>query len=175
MDIEFIMYPSTEEVNQMQIKLGRPPALGKYTPEEVAKKAIELGSFTKAAKFYGVSSVTVSKHVGSIHCVGVDPKHIKDIRAMKDTHTKAMIGAILGYSKSQIDHAGRRNGIVFAMARKPRINTELTHYEMNNMDLIVKNYKSIADCAEDHGVSTRTIDKHKRLSRKQREAAHSSN
>ena len=61
MDIEFIMYPSTEEVNQMQIKLGRPPALGKYTPEEVANKAIELGSFTKAAKFYGVSSVTVSK------------------------------------------------------------------------------------------------------------------
>ena len=62
MDIEFIMYPSTEEVNQMQIKLGRPPALGKYTPEEVANKAIELGGFTKAARFYGVSSRTIDKH-----------------------------------------------------------------------------------------------------------------
>lgn len=156
-------------------KLGRPPALGKYTRGEVAKKVIELGGYSRAARFYGVTPVTVSNYVGNIHCIGVDPKHIKDIRAMKDTHTKSMIAELLGYTKHQIDHAARLNGIVFAMARKPRINTQLTHYEMNNMDLIVKNYKSIADCAEDHGVSTRTIDRHIRICRQEREAAHGNN
>ncbi|AUS02153.1 hypothetical protein NVP2095A_72 [Vibrio phage 2.095.A._10N.286.46.E10] len=144
----------------MESKLGRPFALSAYTQEEVRQKVVELGRLNLAAKFYGVANSTVSLKIGNFHWKGVDPKHIKDIRAMKDTHTKAMIAEILGYTKSQIDHAGRSNGIVFASARKPRMNTELTHYEMNNMDLIVRQYQSEKECAKAHGVEVRTIRRH---------------
>lgn len=161
----------------MEGKVGRPPALGKYTPEEVAKKSIELGSFTKAAKFYGVSAATISKHVGSIHCFGVDPKHVKEIRAMAHTHTKEAIGQLLGYTTRQICETGRKYGFPFPSARKPRKSSELTYYEMHNMDEIVNQYPSRQACANAHGVDVRTINKHVKLclEDKQREAAHSNN
>ena len=161
----------------MEVKLGRPAALGKYTPEEVAAKSIELGSFTEAAKFYGVTSATVSKHVGSIHCFGVNPKHVKEIRKMASTHTKEAIGELLGYTTRQICDTGRKYGFKFPSARKPRKNSELSYYEMHNMDEIVKQYPSRQACAEAHGVDVRTINKHIKLCKedRKREAAHSNN
>ncbi|CAL9964265.1 hypothetical protein VPHK24_0097 [Vibrio phage K24] len=161
----------------MENKVGRPHALGKYTPEEVAAKSIELGSFIKAAKHYGVTAATVGKYVGSIHCFGVDPKHVKEIRAMAHTHTKEAIGELLGYTTRQICDTGRKYGFSFPSARKPRKNSELSYYEMHNMDEIVKQYPSAQACAKAHGVDVRTINKHILLCKKdkEREAAHSNN
>ena len=151
-----------------ETKPGRPPALGKYTPEEVAQKSIELGSFKAAAEFYGVCSATVSSHVGSIHCFGVNPKHVKEIRAMAHTHTKQAIADLLGYTKRQICETGRKYGFPFPTARKPRKDSQLTYYEMHNMDKIVKQYNSTSACAKAHGVDTRTIRKHVDLCKKDR-------
>lgn len=161
----------------MENKVGRPHALGKYTPEEVAEKSIELGSFTKAAKYYGVTLTTVSRRVGSIHCFGVDPKHVKEIRSMAHTHTKEAIGKLLGYTARQICDTGRKYGFSFPSARKPRKSSELSYYEMHNMDEIVKQYQSAQECARAHGVDVRTINRHILLCNKdkEREAAHSSN
>ena len=152
-----------------ETKIGRPPALGKYTPEEVAKKSIELGSFKAAAEFYGVNRATVSSHVGSIHCFGVNPKHVKEIRAMAHTHTKQAIGDLLGYTEKQICETGRNYGFPFPGARKPRKNSKLTYEQMHSMDKIVERYDSRADCARAHGVDVRTITKHVNLCKKDRE------
>jgi hypothetical protein len=147
---------------------GRPKALGKYTQEEVRQKVLELGAINKAAKFYGVSDRTVSIKIGNFNHRGVKPEHIKEIRAMAKSHTKKNVAQLLGYTWRQIDWAARQNGIKFSNSRKPRWNSELTYYEMHNMDLIVKQYPSIEKCAEEHGVCTRTIDKHIKLSREAR-------
>ena len=150
-------------------KIGRPYELGKYTPEEVAQKAIELGTYAAAAKFYGVNNATVSNYIGNIHCFGVNPKHVKEIRAMAHTHTKQAIADLLGYTKRQICETGRKHGFPFPTARKPRKDSQLTYYEMHNMDKIVKQYNSTSACAKAHDVDARTIRKHVDLCKKDRE------
>ena len=150
-------------------KAGRPYELGKYTPEEVAQKAIELGTYAAAAKFYGVNSATVSNYIGNIHCFGVNPKHVKEIRAMAATHTRKAIAELLGYSKRQICETGRKYGFGFPSARKPRKNSQLTYYEMHNMDKIVEQFESRAECAKAHDVDVRTITKHVNLCKQDRE------
>lgn len=153
---------------------GRPPALGKYTQEDVRQKVLELGTITKAAEFYGVSDRTVSNKIGNFIHRGVKPDHIKEIRAMAKTHTRNEIGRLLGYTFRQIDWAARQHKIKFATSGKPRRNSELTYNEMHNMDLIVKQYVTVSDCAAEHGVCVRTIQKHakKAAEARKREVGH---
>lgn len=155
---------------------GRPTALGKYTQEEVRQKVLELGTITKTAEFYGVTDKTVSNKIGNFIYRGVKPEHVKEIRVMANTHTKANVAKLLGYTKRQIEWSARQHGIVFASSGKPKWNSELSYYEMHNMDLIVKQYASVADCAADHGVCVRTIQKHAKRAaeNRKREVGHGS-
>lgn len=139
---------------------GRPQALGDYTTEEVQAKAIELKNLKKTAEFYGVATSTVKKKIGDIKYRGVTDQHVEDIRRMSKTHTKPATAELLGYSVNQIVAVCVKHKISFDQSRKPRKNSNLTHYEMNNMDVIVKQYRTAEECAEEHEVSTRCIQEH---------------
>lgn len=155
--------------------MGRPQKLRHYTRQEVADKIKELGSIGATAKFYGVHPVTVSNKVGGMFQHGVKPAHIKEIRAMAHSHTMKKVADLLGYKIHQVEWACRHNGIKFAKSGKPRWNSELTYYEMHNMDLIIDQYDSIEECAKEHGVVARTIKKYIKLSSeaRKREVCHS--
>lgn len=155
--------------------MGRPPALRNHTRKEVADKIKELGSIGATAKFYGVHPVTISNKVGGMFQRGVKPAHIKEIRAMAHSHTMQKVADLLGYKIHQIEWACRQHGIKFAKSGKPRRNSELTYYEMHNMDLIIDQYNSIEDCAKEHGATVRAIKKYIKLSSeaRKREACHS--
>lgn len=154
---------------------GRPPKLTEYTQEEVQQKIIELGTIKETAEFYGVGSATIRRKIGDFHHWGVKQEHIEEIRSMSKTHTMKMVAELLGYHWMQIDWISKKHKIPFGGCRKPRINSKLSHYEIHNMDLIVKQYQSQEDCAFAHDVCVETIRKHIKLSSKarEREACHS--
>lgn len=139
--------------------MGRKSVLSKYTREEVTEKVFELGAFKKAAEFYGVHYLSVMRYTGKIHHRGIKPEDEADIIRMAKTHSVTLTAEITGYRYNQIEHFYKTRGIAYG-GRKPRLDSSLTHYEMHNMDSIVKNYRTLADCAEDHGVCTRTIEHH---------------
>ena len=147
--------------------MARPEKLGSLTQEEVRAKVKELGSIRKASDFYGCSDITVKRKIGDFQYKGITPEDLKDIKKMASTHTKKTIGELLGYTVKQINCAAIKHGISFK-GRKPRSDSKLTHYEMNNMDLIVKQYRTAQDCADDHDVELRTIQDHIYKCRKQR-------
>ncbi len=155
--------------------MARPYKLASYSQEEVRQKVLELGGLKPAAEFYGVAPSTVGIKVGNFCRLGVKPNHIKEIKELAPGHTMKSVGEILGYTRGQIYWAAKSHGIEFKMAGKPRSNSRLSQQQMNNMDLIVRNFDSVLDCAKAHNVCSRTIDKHIRLSKEKREASHSSN
>ena len=155
--------------------MARPHKLTKYSQEEVRQKVVELGGLKPAAQFYGVATSTVGIKVGNFCRLGVKPNHIKEIKELSTGHTMKSVGEILGYTRGQIYWAAKSHGIEFKMAGKPRSNSRLSQQQMDNMDLIVKNFDSVMDCAKAHNVCSRTIDKHIQLSKRKREAAHSNN
>ena len=144
---------------------GRPPKLQHLTQAEVRAKTKELGTLTKAAKFYGCSTSTVKAKIGDFQYRGVSPEDLEDIKKMATTHTKKAIGELLGYSFNQLEWLKRTTDISFE-GRKPRSSSKLTHYEINNMDLIVKQYPTARACADDHDVKLSTIWKHVHRCRK---------
>lgn len=154
---------------------GRPQKLTEYTQEEVQQKILELGTIKATAEFYGVGPATIRRKIGDFHHWGVKPEHIEEIRKMSKTHTMKMVAELLGYHWMQIDWISKKHKIPFGGCRKPRINSKLSHYEMHNMDLIVKQYQSQEDCAFAHDVCVETIRKHIKLSSesRKREACHS--
>lgn len=139
--------------------MARPHKLGRLTKEEVMVKTKELGSIKLTAAHYGCAEITVKRKIGDFQYKGITPEHLEEIKAMAKTHTKKVIGELLGYSVKQIVCAGKKYGISFS-GRKPRSNSTLTHYEINNMDLIIGNYPTMQDCADDHDVSLRCIQEH---------------
>lgn len=149
--------------------MARPKKLGSLTQEEVRAKTKELGSIIKTAEFYGCCDVTVKRKIGNFQYKGIEPEDLKDIKRMAHTHTKKVIAEMLGYTVGQIDCAAKKYGISFK-GRKPRSDSKLTHYEMNNMDLIVKMYPNAQACADDHDVELRSIQDHVYKCRKIREA-----
>lgn len=149
------------------MKPGRPEKLGGLTQEEVRAKTKELGTIRKTAEFYQCSIVTIKRKIGDFQYKGIMPEDIEDIKRMATTHTKKRIGELLGYTYDQIECAGKKHGISFA-GRKPRSDSRLTHYEMNNMDLIVKQYPTAQDCADDHDVCVKNIQDHVYKCRKHR-------
>lgn len=154
---------------------GRPEKLKEYTQEEVQQKILELGTIKAAGEFYGVGKSTIRKKIGDFEYRGVKREHIEEIRKMSKTHTMKMVAELLGYNWMQIDWVSKKHKIPFGGCRKPRTNSKLSHYEMHNMDLIVKQYPTQEDCAADHDVCTKTIQKHIKLSSeaRKREACHS--
>lgn len=166
------MYPSTEEVNQM----ARPYKLASYSQEEVRAKVKELGTIAKAAKFYECAEKTVSNKIGFFVYRSVDPKHHKELKELLKIHTKSRVGELMGYSQSQMEWFTKKHKIKCSSKGKPKIDSNLTHYEMNNMDEVVKDYATILDCADELEVSAKTIHRHLKICReRKREAAHGSN
>lgn len=139
--------------------MARPHKLGSLTQSEVRAKVKDLGSIRLTAAYYGCAEITVKRKIGDYQYKGITPDHLIEIKRMAKTHTKKMIGELLGYSVKQIICAGKIHGINFA-GRKPRSNSTLTHYEINNMDLIIDQYPTMQDCADDHDVSLRCIQEH---------------
>jgi hypothetical protein len=139
--------------------MARPYKLRAITQSEVRAKTKELGSIRLTASYYACSEITVKRKIGDFQYKGITPEHLAEIKKMSKTHTKKAIGDLLGYSVKQIVCAGRKYGIDFS-GRKPRSNSKLTHREINNMDLIIKQYPTMQDCANDHDVSLRCIQEH---------------
>ena len=149
--------------------MARPSKLGDITQEEVRSKTRELGSIRLTAEHYKCSPITIKRKIGDFQYKGITPEHLEDIKKMASTHTKKVIGELLGYTVKQINCAAIKYGISFR-GRKPRSDSKLTHYEMNNMDLIVKQYPNAQACADDHDVELRTIQDHVYKCRKARMA-----
>lgn len=154
--------------------MARPHKLAAYTQEEVRQKVLELGTIKEAAKFYGCVGKVVSNKIGTFHHRGVDPKDKAEILHLLKFHNKKTVGELMGYSQHQITWMAKREGIKCSSLGKPNAVSPLSYYEMNNMDEVIKDYGTIAKCAEALGVSDKTVYKHLKACRN-REAAHSNN
>ena len=152
--------------------MARPFKLTEYSQEDVREKVLELGTIKKAAEFYGCGIKTVSNKIGNLHHRGVDPKDEAEILSLLKFHNRKTVSELMGYSVHQITWLTKRKGVKCPSIGKPNAISPLSYYEMNNMDEVVKDYRTIADCAEALGVSDKTIFKHLKACRN-REATHS--